>query len=112
LRGGKWFASLCLISWKDIDCIIIRLFPNASLYTKTNIRDEYHSGVLGNLKYANLELDIHTVCFTDFDQGSKIIIFLSILTTFIASIVFIGHWGSSKIGLSSKLNHHKQIQLA
>ncbi len=39
---------------------------------------------------------IATVCFADLDQGSKMIILKSILTTFIASVIFRGRWGSSK----------------
>ncbi len=40
-----------------------------------------------------LQLEI-TVCFTDLDQGSKVNIFEAILTTFMAMIVFGGHWGN------------------
>jgi hypothetical protein len=38
-----------------------------------------------------------TVCVTDLDQGSEMIIFESILTMFKAGVVFRGHWSSSKI---------------
>ncbi len=33
-----------------------------------------------------------TVCFTDLDQGSEMIIFESILTTLIANVIFKGGW--------------------
>ncbi len=45
----------------------------------------------------------YTVYFTDFDQGSKMIIFVSILATFKASVVFRGRWGSSKNWLKLKI---------
>ncbi len=35
-------------------------------------------------------LKCSTVCFTYLDQGNKMIIFQSILTTFIASVIFRG----------------------
>jgi hypothetical protein len=44
-----------------------------------------------------------TVCFTDLDQGSKMIIFESILATFIASVVFSSPKGSSKNWLELKI---------
>ncbi len=44
-----------------------------------------------------------TVCFTDLDQGSGNIIFQSILTTFIARVIFRGHWGRSKNCLELKI---------
>ncbi len=60
-----------------------------------------------------IELNGHrqtnTVSFTDLDQGIELIIFESILTTFIMSIVFRGYRGSRKIGSSLKLIHHWQI---
>jgi hypothetical protein len=37
-----------------------------------------------------------TICFTDLDQGRETIFFQSILTTFIVSVGFKGHWGISK----------------
>ncbi len=45
-----------------------------------------------------------TVCFTNLDQGSKLIIFESIMTTFIVSVIFKGHLDSSKnwLGLEIK----------
>jgi hypothetical protein len=49
------------------------------------------------------------ICFTDLDQGSKIIIFVSILTTFKANIISEVTSAVAKVGLSSKSNHHKQI---
>jgi hypothetical protein len=39
---------------------------------------------------------ISTICFPNLDQGNKMIIFQSILTTFIASAVFRGSWGRSE----------------
>ncbi len=53
-----------------------------------------------------------TVCFTNLDQGSEMIILKSILTTFIASIVFRSCWGSRKNYSSLKSSHQKQIELA
>ncbi len=44
-----------------------------------------------------------TVYFTDLDQGSKMIIFESIFTTFIASVVFRGPWNSGKNWLELKI---------
>jgi hypothetical protein len=44
-----------------------------------------------------------TVYFTDLDQGSEMIIYKSILTTFIVSVVFRGSWGSSKNWLKLKI---------
>jgi hypothetical protein len=52
------------------------------------------------------------MCFADLDQGSKMNIFESILTTFIANLNFRGTWAVAKIGSSLKLNYHKQIWLA
>jgi hypothetical protein len=49
------------------------------------------------------------VSFKDPDQDGEMIIFESILTTFEASFIFPGSWGSRQIGLSLKLNHRKQI---
>jgi hypothetical protein len=51
----------------------------------------------------------HSTFYTDLDQGSKVIIFETILTTFMAIIVFVGHWEVAKIGLSLKSNHDKQF---
>jgi hypothetical protein len=49
-----------------------------------------------NRKYSKKELQgsalHHTVCFTDLDQGSEMIIFELILTTFIASVVYGCYW--------------------
>ena len=42
----------------------------------------------------------YTECVTNLDYQIKMIIFVSILTTFEASFVFSGSWGSRKIGLS------------
>ncbi len=54
-----------------------------------------------------------TVCFNDSDQGSeKIIIFDSILTTFITRVILEGAGAVAKNDLSLKSYHHKQIQLA
>jgi hypothetical protein len=39
---------------------------------------------------------LHTVRLTDLDQDSKMIMFESILTTFIARIIFGGRWGESR----------------
>jgi len=44
----------------------------------------------------------HTECITDLDLGSEMIIFESILTTFKASVVFRGSWGSSVNWLEPK----------
>ncbi len=44
-----------------------------------------------------------TVCFTDLDHVSKMIIFESILFTFIAKVVFRGGWGSKKNWLELKI---------
>jgi hypothetical protein len=41
-----------------------------------------------------------TVCFDDLDQGSEMILFESILTTFIVSVVFEAAGEVAKIGLS------------
>ncbi len=57
-----------------------------------------------NKKYQGLmkqKADI--VCFTDLDQNSERNIFESILTTFRVSIVFRGHWESSKNCLELKI---------
>ncbi len=54
-------------------------------------------------------LEYCTVCFTDLDRGIKMIIFESILATFIASVIFRGHRDSCKNGFCLKSNHHKQI---
>jgi hypothetical protein len=43
------------------------------------------------------------VCFTDLDQGIKMIIFQSMLTTFTASVVFRGSWGSIEMWLELKI---------
>jgi hypothetical protein len=44
---------------------------------------------------------------TDLDQGSNMIIFESILTTFEVSIIFFeAAGGVTKVGSSLKLNHH------
>jgi hypothetical protein len=43
------------------------------------------------------------VCFIDLDQGGKMIIFKSILTTFIESVIFRGCWFSSKNCLKLKI---------
>jgi hypothetical protein len=45
--------------------------------------------------------------FTDLDPGSKIIIFESILTTFIASIIFKGGYGGSINWLKLKIEPPK-----
>jgi hypothetical protein len=37
-----------------------------------------------------------TVCFTKLDHGSEMIIFDSILTSFIETIIFRGYWGNGK----------------
>jgi hypothetical protein len=47
-----------------------------------------------------LTSDCSTVCFTDLDQGSKIIIFESILTTLIASVFLETAGTVGKIGSS------------
>jgi hypothetical protein len=49
----------------------------------------------------------YTVCFTDLDQGSEIIIFESILTTFIASVFLAAPGAVANIGLSLKSNHYQ-----
>jgi hypothetical protein len=54
---------------------------------------------------------INTVSFTALDQGSKMIIFQSILTAFEASSIFEATGVVGKICLSLKLNHHGQIYL-
>ncbi len=46
---------------------------------------------------------VSTACFADLDQGSKMIILETILTTFIASIVFRGRWGGTKHWLELKI---------
>jgi hypothetical protein len=59
----------------------------------------------------NLELDLEflmlkcsaTVCFTNGDQGSEMIIFESILTTFLGSVIFRDHCGICKIWLELKI---------
>ncbi len=51
----------------------------------------------------------HTVCFTNSDQGNEMIIFESIFTTFIASVVLEAAVTVAKMCSSSKLNYHKQI---
>ncbi len=50
-----------------------------------------------------------TVCIINFDQGSKTIIFKSILTAFVVSIILDAAGAVAKISSSLKLNHHKQI---
>ena len=44
----------------------------------------------------------NTECVNNLDKRSKMIIFMSILTTFKASFVFSGSWGSSKNRLEPK----------
>jgi hypothetical protein len=59
----------------------------------------------------NLELDLEflilkcsaAVCFTEGDQDSEMIIFESILTTFIGTVIFNDHCGSGKIWLELKI---------
>jgi hypothetical protein len=48
-------------------------------------------------------VDVDTVCFVDFDQGSEMIIFELIMTTFTASIGFRGCWGSMEDWLKLKI---------
>jgi hypothetical protein len=54
-----------------------------------------------------------TVCFTDLDQGTKMIILKSIMITSIASIIFrgdnIGNWLKLKIEFS-ELSMHKSVK--
>ncbi len=45
-----------------------------------------------------------TVYFTDLDQVSEMIIFESVLTTFITSIIFRGRWDSSENKLELKID--------
>jgi hypothetical protein len=47
--------------------------------------------------------------FHRFRLSSEMIIFESILTTILASIISRGRYGSGKIGSYLKLSHHKQI---
>jgi hypothetical protein len=47
---------------------------------------------------------IGTVFFSNLDQGSEMIIFELILTTFMASIIFRGRWGSSRNVLELKID--------
>jgi hypothetical protein len=53
----------------------------------------------------------HTVCFTNLDQGIKMIIFESILTTFIVSVVSSIDRAVAKISSSFNPDHHEQILL-
>jgi hypothetical protein len=46
-------------------------------------------------------------CFTSFDQCSKMIIFKSILTTFIASVIFCGRWDRGENWLELKIEPPK-----
>ena len=48
-------------------------------------------------------------CVSDLDLLRKAIISESLLTTFKASIIFWGSWGSGKTWLSLKPNHHNQV---
>jgi hypothetical protein len=48
-------------------------------------------------------MEAASICFTNLDQDSKLIIFDSFLTTFIASVSFRGRWGNSKNWLDSKI---------
>jgi hypothetical protein len=45
----------------------------------------------------------YTVCFTNLDQGSEMTIFESILTTFIASIIFRSGWSCNTNWLELKI---------
>ncbi len=45
--------------------------------------------------------------FTNLDQGSKVIIFEAILTTFKGSVIFKGHYGSRKNCLERKIEPPK-----
>jgi hypothetical protein len=53
-----------------------------------------------------------TVSFTDLDQGSEMIIFQSVLSSFEASSIFEASGAVATIDLSQKLNHHKHANLA
>jgi hypothetical protein len=51
----------------------------------------------------------HTVSLADLDQGSEMIIFESIWTTFEVISIFDANEAVGKIGSSLKLNHYKQM---
>ncbi len=78
-KRKKWPFTICILRW---------LIP----FIVTSLK---------GLKYFWLALS-HTVCFTDLVWGSKMIIFKSILTTFITCVIFRGFWGSSKYWLKLK----------
>jgi hypothetical protein len=65
-----------------------------------------HAGQNNFIFTCMFDLNIETVSFADLDQGCEMIILESILTTFIASVIFRGHWGSSKNLLDLKINPH------
>jgi hypothetical protein len=61
-----------------------------------------NEGTLYLLFGVNLCL-ISTVSFTDLDQGSEMIIFESILTTFKESVIYRRNWGGGKNWLEPKI---------
>ncbi len=55
------------------------------------------------LEVLNKKYTHSNVFFTDLDQSSEMIIFESLLTTFITSFIFRGSWGNSKNRLELKI---------
>jgi hypothetical protein len=45
----------------------------------------------------SVDVDITTVCFTNLDQGSEMIIFESILIAFKETVIFRGRWQLQKL---------------
>ncbi len=88
------YASLCSVYVIIFNLTIIPCF----LHPKSDIM---------SVKVKDQMKTLPTVCFIDLDQGSEMIIFESILTTFIESIIF-----GKQIVSRLKLNHLKQIKLA
>ncbi len=89
-KRKKYFilkTSTIYSAWTQLFCFLsIFLFPSFIVIT-----------------FIRLNCRCSTVCSTDLDQGCEMIIFESILTTFIVSIVFRGLWANSKNWLELKI---------
>jgi hypothetical protein len=75
------------------------------LQSKYNLQ-QYLAGTLKNATEKKIAITLlSTFCFTDLDLGSQMIIFESILTTFLASIIL--ETTGARTGSSLISNHHK-----
>ena len=75
------------------------------IYLNTGITFSHFFVLLNCLQYIynkTTKLQNDTECVTDLDWRSKMIIFQLVLTTFEASIIFSGRWGSSGNWLKPK----------